>query len=139
MTMQFPQGVQNNSTFNNNVFAVETNKKELNKLISSLSYATRQYDTKKTEKDLHNLIESLVAIDLKLLDFINFYDLNPSQYNVLNYPLIDLYSVKLFDDKNLNEFKKNICLCYNIITNHFEKLEKYNNVIFDMFSKKFAE
>ena len=120
-------------------FSLEENKRELNKLISTLSNSQRQYDLQKTEKNLHNLIDSLVSIDIKLLDFINHYNLNPAQYSTLKYPLIDVYSVKLFENKNFEDFQKNICVCYNIITDHFQKLEKYNNVIFDTFSKKFAE
>lgn len=120
-------------------FQEHEKKKELNRLISSLSNSQRQYDQEKSDKNLQNLIDSLVGIDLTLLDFINYYNLNPAQYNILKYPLIDVYSVKLFENNNETEFKKNICLCYNIIAGHFEKLQNYNNIIFESFSKKMAE
>ena len=120
-------------------FSLEERKRELNKLIGVLSNSQRQYDQQKNERNLHNLIDSLVSIDIKLLDFINHYNLNPAQYTTLKYPLIDLYSIKLFEHKNIEEFQKNVCVCYNIITDHFQKLEKYNNVIFDAFSRKVAE
>ncbi len=123
----------------NSHFSIDDKKRELNLLISALSNSQRQYDLRRTEKNLHNLIDSLVSIDIKLLDFINHYNLNPAQYSSMKFPLIDLYSVKLFEDKNLEEFQKNICVCYNIINDHFQKLEKYNNIIFDAFSRKVAE
>ena len=123
----------------NSNFSVDESKRELNRLISALSNSQRQYDQKKDEKSLHTLIDSLVAIDIKLLDFINHYNLNPAQFISLKYPLIDLYSVKLFENKNTEEFNKNVCLCYNIIADHFQKLEKYNNLIFDSFSRRIAE
>ena len=120
-------------------FQEQEKRRELTRLISVLSNTQRQYEQQKTEKNLHNLIDSLVSIDITLLDFINYYNLNPAQYTTLKYPLIDLYSIKLFEHKNIEEFQKNVCVCYNIITDHFQKLEKYNNVIFDAFSRKVAE
>ena len=123
----------------NSHFSIDEKKRELNQLISALSNSQRQYDKQKTEKNLHNLIDSLVSIDIKLLDFINHFNLNPAQFSTLQFPLIDLYSVKLFENRNLEEFQKNICLCYNIINEQFQKFEKYNNVIFDAFSRKVAE
>ena len=135
MGINFPQPTSQVTTN----FQLEEHKRELNRLISTLSNSQRQYEQQQNEKNLHHLIDSLVSIDIKLLDFINHFNLNPAQYSILKYPLIDLYSVKLFENNNMEEFHKNVCLCYNIITNHFEKLEKYNNVIFDTFSKKMAE
>jgi len=123
----------------NTSFSVEEKKRELDHLISALSNSQRQYESNKSEKNLHGLIDKLVAIDIKLLDFINHFNLNPSQYSTANFLLIDLYSVKLFENKNMDEFQKNVCLCYNLINEHFQKLEKYNNVIFDAFSRKAAE
>ena len=120
-------------------FSLDENKKELNRLIGALSNSQRQYELQKSEQNLHHLIDSLVSIDIKLLDFINHYNLNPAQYNTLKYPLIDLYSIKLFENKNTEEFNKNVCLCYNIITEHFQRLERYNNIIFDSFSRRIAE
>lgn len=123
----------------NKEFSLDENKKELNRLIGALSNSQRQYELQKSEQNLHHLIDSLVSIDIKLLDFINHYNLNPAQYNTLKYPLIDLYSIKLFENKNTEEFNKNVCLCYNIITEHFQRLERYNNIIFDSFSRRIAE
>ncbi len=120
-------------------FHVEERRKELNRLISVLSNSQRQYESQRSETNLHHLIDTLVSIDIKLLDFINYYNLNPAQYSILKYPLIDLYSIKLFENKNTEEFHKNVCLCYNIITDHFQRLEKYNNLIFESFSNKIAE
>lgn len=130
--------IQHPPNYNAN-FSQEEKQKELNKLISGLSYSQRQYEVQKNEKNLHKLIDALVSLDVKLLDFINHYNLNPAQYTTLKYPLIDLYSVKLFENKNTEEFQKNVCLCYNIITDHFGRLQKYNEVIFDSFSRKCAK
>lgn len=134
-------GIANNISGSHNPsnFQVEEKKKELNRMISSLSNSQRQYDSEKSEKNLHHLIDSLVSIDLTLLDFINHYNLNPAQFNILKYPLIDVYSVKLFDNNNEMEFYKNICLCYNIIAGHFERLQQHTNEIFESFSKHMAE